>query len=417
MNFSSLKEYLVNGLDPSPDDSINVPFMQTLTNWVPAPTGLKSATKLSTAGTITTLTGYGLTPFGDVKTSSTYDTTVTVNGASTVYSNSHARCCTAKGMIFFAKPKSDIVQTDFSKALYTPGASNVFWCGPFNEGLGLALGLNNDTQLHLMSGEDGVDHFNKYACGYIQLPGTVHGLHEMGPNVVVCTQDGLYLLEPANFERFTFGHTKLSSDVCTTPMTITGGIPVVVNAAGELLILQQDGIQKLGYSKFLYGKTITRVTKHSYKESYYICLNESSPLVYILNQSGLYAMAQTVGAKTDNLEACTTVSSLGAAVAETMPFNLGIEGMKNIKGVVINCSTDVTVSIGYKKSRDDTAFSYTSDVVASPDSRGVINMVVSGYEFTVKVTGADAASTWISDLGVLSTDAVKTNFSRISRRV
>ena len=70
MNFSSLKEYLSNGLDPAAEDMVNAPFMRTLHNWIPSQTGIKSASKLSLALGLTTLTGYAPTPFGLVTSAS-----------------------------------------------------------------------------------------------------------------------------------------------------------------------------------------------------------------------------------------------------------------------------------------------------------------------------------------------------------
>lgn len=411
MNFSSLREYLVRGLDPLIEESVNAPYMSTLDNWIPTPSGLVMAQKLTTAEDLSDLTGYGVAPFGDVKTYSDYTTIVSVGEDITTYLGNHARCCASKGMLFFAMPSEDFAADTMGALLYTPGEDTVFWCGAFNEGLGAVLG--EDTDLHLMTGETGYDQLHKLSCGYIQMPGVVYGLHPLEAGVVVNTSDGIYVLQPADFDRFTFGKIRLATDVCYTPMSYTGHAPLLVNSVGEVLVLEQEGIKKLGYSRQLVGKTILRTTKHSYRQSFYICVDGDE--TFVINDLGMYRLIQRVHFKSDDLEAVESVASLGTAVAETVPTNLGIEGIKNIKGIVINCSSNVTVSIGYKKSRN-AAMEYTNAVVASPDSRGVINEVVSGYEFTIKLTGAADSSSWVSDLGVLVTDATKTNFSRLSRR-
>lgn len=414
MNFSNLKDHLVRGLDPNAEEVVNSPFMNSLLNWIPTHNGLRMAAALTTVSDLSTLTGYAPTPFGLVKTYSTYNTKVTVGVTDTDYPNTHARCCSAKGMVFFAMPKTGFSPEAFGDLLYTPRADTVFWCGAFNEGLGCAVG--DDDVLHLASGETGYDQLHKMSCGYIQMPGTVYGIHPMEHAVIVNTSVGIYVLQPADFERFTFGKTQLASDICLTPMTHTGQIPILVNSQGEVLLVSQDGIQKLGYSRFLNGKTISRITKHSYKNTFYLPTTEASDTTFVINEAGMYQLGQIVHFKSNELEA-VKAATLANSVAETLPFNAGAEGIKTIKGIVINCSDNVTLSIGYKASRDSDSFTYTSDVVASPDSRGVVNMVVSGYEFTVKITGTAGSQAWVSDLGVLIADNVKTNFRRQSRRV
>lgn len=415
MNFNDLRTYLIAGLDPSREAVVNAPFMQQLDNWVPTFNGLRAVTGLTDTDTDhENTTGIAIAPFGSVETDSSYSSYVTIGEAEAVeYTYNHYLCCASKGMVFFAKPHTTFVADTLGRKLYTPASNIVFWCGVFNEGLGAALGSDVDLNIPVGDLDYAYDQLNKYTCGYIELPGTVYGLHQLDASIIANTSAGVYLLQPSNFERFTFGYTQIATDVSMTPMTFTGQIPMLVTSLGEALILETDGIKNLGFSQFLSGVTVKRITKHSYRNTYYICLNAA--YTYAINEIGMYKLMQQVHFKSDGLEEVESTLTTTAATAETAPFDLGIEGLKNIKGVVVKCSSDVQVQIGYRESEDSEEFSYTG--LAFPDSRGVINEVVSGYEFTIKLLGSTSSSSWVSNLGVLVTDSVKTNFSRLSRRV
>ena len=102
---TNIRDYLINGLDPNPEQIADAPYMQQLDNWVPSQYGLSRASKIG--GTLislfTNLTGAALPPFGEVYTYANYDTTL-VFGGTTIYNNNHALCCSSNGMVFFAKP-------------------------------------------------------------------------------------------------------------------------------------------------------------------------------------------------------------------------------------------------------------------------------------------------------------------------
>ena len=414
MNTNNIRQYLLNGLDPNPELVSDAPFMGTLENWEPGQFGMIRATKIG--GTedpiFTGLTGAGLAPFGELYTYDNYNTKTIIGGTPTDYANNHSLCCTSNGMVFFAGPSPSLSMTTIGARLYTPSNNAVFWCGAFNQGLGLALA--DDTLLQMLAdpADDGLDHWQDMSVGYKEFSSEVLGLHRLpGGAVLVCTAQGLYRIYPTDFERFTFGQEHLTTDVCYVPMNLKCLTPLVVNDEGDILLIGADGVQKLGYKQTLNSKAsdITRVTYDSYRNTYYICTDEYT---YILNESGLWVLQQHVQAKTDILEFAENPLTLPQSLAETVPFTLGVEGIKSLKGVLLRHTGLVEVSFGFRE-QSGAPFAYTAWM--EPDSRGAVNKVVTGYEFTIRMRAS--APVTVSDLDVTWTNAVKTNFSQISRRV
>lgn len=253
-----------------------------------------------------------------------------------------------------------------------------------------------------------LDHIVDLTCGYKEFGSAITGLHVMpGGRLVVCTADGLYLVSIADFERFTFGCEQLTSDVVSIPMSIVSGAPLLVNTGGEVLLIASDGIKKLGYSQHLTDKTIPRITYQSYRDEYYICATDAT---YVIGQTGMWKLGQIVQGVTDTLKSATDIT-LATSDAITAPFDLQTEGIKNLKGVRVVHTGTIYVSVGTRKSANE-EFVYTTPEM--PDSRGAVNVVASGSEFTIRITASGDAT--VSDLGVFWTDAVKTNVSRHIRR-
>ena len=194
-------------------------------------------------------------------------------------------------------------------------------------------------------------------------------------------------------------------------MSLRCDVPLLVNDRGEVLLFTADGIQKLGFSQTLASKAtdITRITFDSFRNTYYICTDEYT---YVLNDSGLYVLQQLVQAKVDTYEYADPIASLPESIAETVPFTLGIEGVKSLKGALLRYQGTVEVSFGFRE-QSNMPFSYTSWM--EPDSRGAVNKVVTGYEFTLRLRSSSPVT--VSDMDIMWTNAVKTNFSQVSRRI
>ena len=424
MNTSNIRDYLVNGLDPNPEQASDMPFMQQLDNWIPSPHGLHRAEKLPGAidALFTDLTGAAAVPFGTAYCYDDYEAVVDVGAGNVSYLENHGLCCESNGMVFFARPHPSLTMTDVGARLYTPGPRTVFWCGAFNHGLGVALA--NDSLLNItIDTSEGVeedpnsnlDHWQGFSCGYkaFESGATILGLHEMpGGSVLVCTENGLYNMFPVDFERFTFGEAHLTRDICNVPMSIRCETPLLVNDNGEALLIGSEGVQKLGYKQTLEDivDDITRVTFDTYRNTYYICTSEYT---YILNNSGLYVLQQLVQAKTDKYSYAESIAALPESYAETVPFTLGVEGIKSLKGVLLRYAGYVEVSFGFRE-QSGAPLVYTPWM--APDSRGAVNKVVTGYEFTVRMR-TSSAGTSISNIDAVWSNAVKTNFSQVMRRL
>lgn len=419
MNNSNIRDYLLNGLDPLPEQVSDTPFMSTLNNWIPSNFGIARAAKIDTASIslFTGLTGAASAPFNDVYCYSDYRTVV----GATTYTNKHALCCESNGMLFFAKPSGSLVMTTVGARLYTPNTKHLFWCGAFNQGLGIALAVDSLLQVTIdtqpspttENPNNNLDHWQDMSCGYKTFLSAILGLHSL-PNgaILVCTSHGLFRVFPTDFERFTFGEEHVTNDICNIPMSMDCLNPLMVNDSGETLLVGADGIRKLGYRQTLSPvvNNISRVTFDSFRNTYYICTNNYT---YVLNDSGLWVLQQLVQAKTDRFEFANTIASLPTSVAETVPFTLGVEGIKSLKGVLLRYSGDVRVSFGFREQRG-APMQYTPAM--EPDSRGAVNKVVTGFEFAIRLESS-TASTTVSDIDVMWSNAVKTNFSQVSRRL
>jgi len=123
-------------------------------------------------------------------------------------------------------------------------------------------------------------------------------------------------------------------------------------------------------------------------------------------------LQQFVQAKVDKFAYAEPIADLPESLAETVPFTLGVEGVKSLKGVLLQHTGSVEVSFGFRE-RQGAPLVYTAWM--EPDSRGAVNKVVTGYEFTIRLRSSLPVT--ISDMDVIWTNAVKTNFSQVIRRL
>lgn len=426
MNVSDLSSYLRSGLDPTILEVVDTPYMRVMENWIPDVIGMVKATALPNVAHWTIdanmrgrapMLAIGST-LRRVMTMDNYTTRIATTGESfTDYTNNHRLCCDAQGVLFFADPKPgtggfETGRSDASKRLYDSSPFDLFWCGIFNEALGVIT--KSDLDFRLPLGDSGLDHFKDFTSGQITFKGRIEGIHALPEGrLVVCTEDGLQLVSPMQFERFTFGAEKVTSDKCKVPHSINATSPLLVNTEGEALIVSTAGIQKIGYRRQLAGIAdglIHRVTYHEYKNTYYICTANDT---FVLNDLGLWLLKQQVITKTDVFSVVGSGSGVATALAETVPFSLEVEGVKNLKGVLLESTGAIQVSFGFRES-ENAIMQYTPWM--SPDSRGAVNKVVTGCEFSIRFMSS-AANASISKVAAVWSNAVKTNFSQSRRRL
>ncbi len=134
MNAKSLKDYLSGGLNPFPEESINLPFMREMKNWIPGPTGMRVAEPLTSISSFTH-TGFANTQIGLVACSADRSLYIEDHGNF----RSHGLMTESNGMLFFSDPVIPYGMPEELQRLYTPSKKTIMWTGGFNEGLPLAM--------------------------------------------------------------------------------------------------------------------------------------------------------------------------------------------------------------------------------------------------------------------------------------